>query len=166
MFLYTWTTQAIIFRSLSFITYCFSEGSSQLFFVSVHELGKVGRNIIPLNFCAFTFIRNCVQNFTYYSVKSSPHCGMFMSISHWFQWKRAAIEISGHRQRGDLIDSKGQYQDSPVTWDDTAHLPIFSGQSVQSLELCYHISWWLQLVSSCVCVRWSFLRYTCLVALQ
>lgn len=110
------------------------------FFVSDNELGNVEGNIISLSFCAFIFIRNNVQNFTYYSVTSFPHCGMFMSINHSFQWKGASTELSTHRQGSDLIDSKGQSQGRVQLPGMTLHIcPFFSGQSVQRWELCYHM---------------------------
>lgn len=97
-------------------------------------------NIISLSFCAFIFIRNNVQNFTYCSVTSFPHCGMFMSINHSFQWKGASTELSTHRQGSDLIDSKGQSQGRVQLPGMTLHIcPFFSGQSVQRWELCYHM---------------------------
>lgn len=58
-------------------------------------------------------------------------------MKHQFQCKGTATESSSHGQRGDLTDGKGQSHDkSPISWDDTVHLPIFNGESVQRLEPC------------------------------
>lgn len=40
------------------------------------------------------------------------------------------------------------------------HLPIFSGKEVQRLEPCCDVLTVPQLVGSCTCIRWKFLRNT------